>query len=119
MVPRFEQASFFMYDFILQMVEYFFSHQAVTYKRGELEEGGPKIKTFSHENSRYQGRDRHRDDFSRHCCVIHRKIGQRVNPGSSHHRENMFFFFSSLFSFYCVCVKNGCSLNLTDNHFTV
>lgn len=52
------------------------------------------------------GHEQHRD-YSEHGCVVYRKVVKGVNPKRSHRREN--FFFSFLFSFYCIYEKKDVS----------
>ena len=43
--------------------------------------------------SEYRGCDVSCGDYSYHCCVVHLKVRERVDPKNSHHRGETFIFF--------------------------
>ena len=57
----------------------------------ELDEGGQNVQTSSYQINRNQGCIIQHDEQNEHGCVFYMKVVKRVNPESSHHKENNFF----------------------------
>ena len=58
---------------------------------GELNERDQKAQIFCFKINKYQGCDIEHDEYSQHCCMLHKKA-VKVNPKSSHHKEKIFLF---------------------------
>ena len=52
-----------------------------------IEEGGQQVQTSSYKISMSPGCDVQHGDCSRWCCMTHRKVAERENATSSHHKE--------------------------------
>ena len=75
--------------------------------REELHEVSHKVETSSYKTNKQQGCNVQHSKYNQHCCMLYMKVVKRVNPKSSHHKENFFFYF---FNFMSIG-NDGCSLN--------
>ena len=57
---------------------------------GELHESSQKVNTSSYKINKYHGNNVQHHTSDQQCCVSHMKVAKRVNPKSSHQKENTF-----------------------------